>query len=151
MARRRPWWRWFAPLWIAFIVTFGLIQMLTSEPPENSGGTWFLVVWTALGLVMITFALWALLYREQLLVTTDALVHTRGIGPLRLRRAYRRDAIADLRVSPSASSPWRTSWSTYGIGGTVAFDYGDRTVRVADVDEPEAKRVIAALADVGVN
>jgi hypothetical protein len=132
-------------------MTFGLVQMLTGEPPEDSGGNWFLVIWTALGLALVSVSLWALLYREQLLVSTGALVHTRGIGPLRVRRAYSRDSITDVRVSPSAASAWRTNWSSYGLGGTVAFDYGDRTVRLADVDEAEAKCVVAALADAGVS
>ena len=132
-------------------MTFGLVQMLTGEPPENSGGSWFLVIWTALGLALVSFSVWTLLYGERLLVSTGALVHTRGIGPLRWRRAYNREAISDVRVSPSASSAWRSNWSSYGLGGTVAFDYGDRTVRVADVDEAEAKRVVAALADAGVS
>jgi len=39
----------------------------------------------------------------------------------------------------------------WGVGaGAVAFDYGDRTYRIADVDEAEAKRVVAALAAEGV-
>src|SRR3954454_19525073 len=74
VARRRAWWRWFAPLWIAFVMTFGLVQMLTGEPPEDSGGNWFLVIWTAIGLAAISCSLWTLLYREQLLVSTDTLV-----------------------------------------------------------------------------
>jgi hypothetical protein len=152
MVRRRPWWRWVAPLWIALVMTFGLVQMLTGEPPENSGGNWFLVLWAALGLALISLSLWALLYREQVLVATDALVHTRAIGPLRRQRAYNRHAITDVRISPATTSAWHSNWSSYGIGGgTVAFDYGDRTVRVADVDEAEAKRVVAGLADAGVS
>src|SRR4051794_21341445 len=31
--------------------------MLTGEPPENSGGNWFLVIWTAIGLAAISFSL----------------------------------------------------------------------------------------------
>ena len=95
--------------------------------------------------------LWTLLYREGLLISPAALVHTRGIGPLRLRRAYLREAISDVRVSPPASSAWHSNWSGYAIGDAVAFDYGDRTVRVADVDEAEAKLVVAALAEAGVS
>jgi hypothetical protein len=39
MVRRRPWWRWVAPLWIALVMTFGLVQMLTGDRPKTAAGT----------------------------------------------------------------------------------------------------------------
>ena len=70
------------------------------------------------------------------------------LGPLRKANAYDRAAIDELRVNTDVNrfDP-RTSYWFYGIGsGSVAFDYGRRTIRVADVDEAEAKRVVDALA-----
>src|SRR5262245_45800377 len=88
LIRRRPLWRFIAPLWIAFIGVLGLTQMLSDQPPDDSGGRWFLVVWTVLALTMIALSFWSLLYRERLLLGTTTLVQTRTLGPIRLRRAY---------------------------------------------------------------
>lgn len=46
---------------------------------------------------------------------------------------------------------FRASLRMQGVGGgVVAFDYGDRTIRVGDVEEAQAKRVVAALKDEGL-
>jgi len=152
-ARRRPWWRFAIVVWIALIFGFGLVGMLTSEPPEDSGGSWFLVLWALAGLFTLGCGLWGLACREWLLLDDRVLTDVRRAGPLRRARAYSRDRIEDLRVSPDAMSPFdpRAGLRVYGVGGgTVAFDYGDRTIRVADVEEAEAKRVVAALAGAGL-
>jgi hypothetical protein len=87
------------------------------------------------------------LRREELIVGERELTHTRSFGPLRTRSAYDLAAIEDVRADDPRSSYW-----TYGIGtGAVAFGYGRRTVRVADVDEAEAKRVVDALAAASVS
>jgi hypothetical protein len=153
VGRRRRWWRVAIVAWIACVFGFGLIAMLTSEPPEDSGGAWFLVLWALVGIAALGAGLWGLAYREWLTVDDVALTCVRRAGPLRRARAYARDRIEDLRVSPDPMSPFdpRAGFRAYGVGGgSVAFDYGDRTIRVADVDEAEAKRVVAALVDAGL-
>jgi hypothetical protein len=145
LERRRPWWRYFAPAWILFVMTLGVVFMVTGEgPPENSGDDWFFVVWVGVAVVLATNQLWLLVHREYLLVGAQAVTHARGLGPLWRRRAYERSAIEDVRVGErqvTAFDP-RTQWLT---PGAVAFDYGNRTVHVADVDSAEAKRIVAAL------
>lgn len=64
-----------------------------------------------------------------------------------------RSHIEDLRLSPEALSLFdpRAGLRLYGVGaGAIAFDYGDRTIRVADVEEAQAKRVVAALRQEGL-
>jgi hypothetical protein len=153
VARRRPWWRWGLPAWGLFVVGFGLVSMLATEPPENSGGSWFLVFWAGFGLAFVGVTLWGLLHREHLLLDAGTLRQLRRLGPIKTERRYARERIEDLRVSPESISmvDFRASLRMWGVGGgTVAFDYGDRTYRVADVDEAEAKRVVAALAEEGL-
>lgn len=140
VGRRRPWWRFATVAWIACIFGFGLITMLVSEPPEDSGGAWFLVLWVLVGAATLSAGLWGLAYREWFVLDDQALTTVRAVGPLRRRRAYARDRIEDVRVSPDSMSPFdpRAGFRAYGVGGgSVAFDYGDRTIRVADVDEAE--------------
>lgn len=144
IARRRPWYRWIAPLWIAGVMTFGLVGMLTGEPPENSGGNWFLVLWAAIGIGCTSVALWGLLFREYVVVGPQAMTHARGLGPFWRRRDYHRTAVEDVRLGERTDTMHH--WRSLGIGsGAVAFDYGDRTLHIADVDDAEAKRVVAAL------
>jgi hypothetical protein len=97
VGRRRLWFGFLMPVWLGVVVGVGLVGMVAGEPPEDSGGRWFLLVW--------------------------------GLFPFDVR--------AGLRA--------------YGIGGgTVAFDYGDRTIRLANVEEAEAKRVVTALIAEGL-
>ena len=152
-ARRRPWWMFVMPPWIAFIVGLGLVTMLTGEPPENSGGNAFLVFWSLFGGALFALSLYGVVHGEELVLTPIRLHHTRRLGPFPRGRAYERASIADVRVSPDGSSAFdpRAGLRQFGIGsGFVAFDYGDRTIRVADVEEAEAERVVAALRGEGL-
>lgn len=143
-----------APLGAGLILTFGAIGMLASDGPDyDAGTTAFMIVWFGIAISVVLLSLWALLYREQLTLDSQALIHTRWLGPVRFERGYARDQIEDVRVSPWSMSAFdpRSGFRMLGVGaGTVAFDYGDRTHRVADVDEAEAKRVIEALAAEGL-
>ena len=152
-ARWRPWWRFAMPAWLLVIVSFGVVGMLGGDQPRDGGATAFLVVWVGFGLALGALSLWGLLYREHLELDAQQLVHVRRLGPVRRERSYARERIEDLRMSPESISPMdpRAGLRIYGVGGgTVAFDYGDRTYRVADVEEAEAKRVVAALRAEGL-
>lgn len=131
-----------------FIVAAGLVSMLVGEPASDGEGLWFLVVWVLVGGVLLSLALWGLLHREELVLDSEVLTHVRWLGPFSRRRAYLRDRIEDIRVSPEGMSPFdpRAALRMYGVGGgVIAFDYGDRTVRVGDVEEAEGKRAVASL------
>jgi hypothetical protein len=140
-------------VWICFVIGFGIVGMLSGDQPENSRSDWFLAVWTAFGAALLLLSLWAPLARESLTLDGRLLTQTVGIGPLRLRRAYARDEIEDVRVGaePISHFDLRAGLRITGIGGgAIAFDYGDRTIHVGNVDEAEAKRVVAALIAEGL-
>lgn len=153
LPRRRPWWGFLLPLWTLFVMVYGLVIMLTTEPPEDSGGGWFLVLWVLLTGGLLALALWGQLNREELALDSSVLTHTRSLGPVKRRRAYVRDRIENLRVSPEGMSMFdpRAGLRIYGVGGgAIAFDYGDRTVRFGNVEEAEATRAVAALEQEGL-
>lgn len=152
MPRRRSWTVWLIPVWTLFVVGFGVVSMLTFEGPDEPPLA-FLGLWLAIGAFMLCVASWGLLAREELRLDRRALTREMRLGPLRRRRSWAREAIEDVRVSPESMSAWdfRTGLRMYGIGGgVIAFDYGSRTIRVADTEEAEAKRIVEALRAEGL-
>jgi hypothetical protein len=154
LVRRKTFLQVVMPVWAGAILVLGTVGMLAGDRPDyDAGAVAFLILWFVIAVSVVLLSLWALLYREQLMVDARALTHTRWLGPIRFERGYARERIEDLRVSPwsvSAFDP-RSGFRMLGFGaGTVAFDYGDRTHRVADVEEAEAKRVVAALVSEGL-
>lgn len=152
--RRRPLWRVFGVVWVLFVMSLGVVDMLTGEPPEDSGGNWFIVFWIAIGCVLVGFMTWGAFHRERLVVGDRELTHVRWLGPLRRANAYDRAHVEAVRVDQQqrgAALDPRAGWRAYGYGaGTVAFDYGNRTIHVAEVEDVEAKRVVEALANEGL-
>jgi hypothetical protein len=153
VGRRRPWWRILLPVWVLLIIVFGLVSMLTAEPAQGGPGVGFVLFWVGIGGASLALSLWGLAQREHVVLDAQVLTHVRRLGPVRWTRRFARERIEDVRVSPETMSPLdpRAGLRVYGFGGgTVAFDYGDRTVRLADVHESEAKRVVAALTAEGL-
>jgi hypothetical protein len=154
LARRRPWLMYVMPGWTLTIVALGAVGLIVSDPPPGEAApVAFLVLWFGIGVSIVAISLWALLHREWLVVDPRCLTQVRRLGPIRRERRYARERIEYLRVSPDSMSIFdpRSGLRMWGVGaGSVAFDYGDRTYRIADVDEAEAKRVVAVLAEEGV-
>jgi hypothetical protein len=118
---RRSLWQFLYLGWALFVVGGGLVLMVSGDEQPSVP---FMIVWVAFGLAIVGASVWGLLSR-----------------------------IEHLRVSPESRSPFdlRAGLRMYGIGGgTIAFDYGARTVRVANADEAEARRIVEALASEGV-
>ena len=96
----------------------------------------WLLVWTAGGVAALSTLLWQVAGRE--IITANALSLSRRIEALGfgVTRSYALSEIRDLRATPSpryarqrAIFPW-----TGGEGsGSIAFDYGARTIRCAAV------------------
>jgi hypothetical protein len=149
---RRTWWRVLSTAYGVLFMAAVIVALVTgSVESESTGGTIFFVAFALAFLVLFGgSAAWMVAGREEIVLDPQALVHVRRIGPLARSRAYERTSVEDLRVSPDSLSPFdfRASLRMLGWGGgTVAFDYGDSTYRVADVEEAEAKRIVAALGE----
>src|SRR4051794_41976201 len=63
VGRRRRWWRVAIVAWIACVFGFGLIAMLTSEPPEDSGGGGVFVLWGFVGVAAPGARVWGVAVR----------------------------------------------------------------------------------------
>jgi hypothetical protein len=102
------------------------------------------------GFFLLGFS-WMLGGREEAALDAQTLILTRRVGRAARRRAYDRQAVRDLRVSPEPSTPQSGFLRQWGIGGgPLVFDYGSRMVRFgAGLDETEAKSVLAALREAG--
>ena len=104
----------------------------------------WLVGWTLGGGFALYTWLWNLAGKEIVTLDSQALTHRRQIARLGLTRRYDVTHIKDLRVAP----PQRSRRGAHGtpFGGTIAFDYGSRTVRFGQgIDEPEAKDLVELL------
>jgi hypothetical protein len=154
LARQRPWWRYLMPAWILLILVLGGAGMLSDGTQQDGAGVAFFVVWFGVLLAALAAALWTLLAREELVLDDEALTRAVGLGPITRRRSYLRSHIEDLRVSTTSFSLFdpRAGLRMWGLGGggAIAFDYGDRTIHVGDVEEAQAKRVVAALSEAGL-
>jgi len=134
-------------MWAAGEVSVGfemLRQFGLLPRPENWGQTngvclfmiGWLIGWTAGG--ALVWYLWLLMVLGHEVITVSAMsldIVTRPIG--RLHR-YQLTEISNLRVLESRE----------GIMGTIAFDYGARTVRFGlTLDPAEARQIVALLKE----
>ena len=111
----------------------------------------WIIIWTVVG-VAIAFG-WLTLTtgKEIIQVSRQDITIGRSIFGFSRPRIYMAQYIVDLRLQPILVVPWRR----YGIGsawrqrfGSLAFDYGARTVTFANGADPaEAKQIMAAIGN----
>ena len=124
-------------------------------PGEASGATAFLIFWlcgwTLGGLWAAFNVLWMLAGSERITVTTGALIIRKQVFGVGREKAFDLSEISGLRVHRDDSQSLKRTGglSSPGIGGTgtIAFDYGARTVRFATgIDEAEATMIVGELS-----
>jgi hypothetical protein len=140
----------FTSLWLVGWA-FGLFAALGGllHPTGRRGGGLFLAAWLGMwilgGGVALLSVLWAFFGRQVITTTDRTLVVRAEILGLGRDRAYELASVKDLRCAPvaPATGRWRVQ---RGQQGTIAFDYGARTIRLGeDVHEAEAKMLVARL------
>jgi hypothetical protein len=109
----------------------------------------WLVMWTLGGIAVLTTLLWQLAGRE--VITANSLSLSRRIEAFGfgITRSYTLNAIRDLRATPNVNPRYTRQRAIlpWGGFGSIAFDYGARTIRFAPgIDEAEAKMLVADLA-----
>lgn len=109
----------------------------------------WLLGWTFGGVFALTTFLWTLFGQERLMATRDQLVVVYECGPWRRVQTFDARQMRALRVvDPPIAFGNRRSLPTiplWGNGsGPLTFDYGFRTVHVADGVSPAEARVIAS-------
>ncbi|MEZ5979031.1 MAG: hypothetical protein R3F34_12515 [Planctomycetota bacterium] len=122
------------------------------EGPDVSSA--FLVVWLCAWLLgecnVILGLAWQLVGRERVVIDASRVLVRREIGILGRSKAYELESVRDLRVSSDAARS-RSSSLPWSQSGTIAFDYGAKTVRFgSDIDEAEARAIVGVLRERGV-
>jgi hypothetical protein len=104
--------------------------------------------WTIGGVLVLVIWLWLLAGRERLILKPGVLVHRYEIQRIGFSRKYDLGKLRNLRVSPEPSlqSSGQGRWYVELVGGVVAFDYGEKTIRFgASLDEAEGQMIVGHI------
>lgn len=120
--------------------------------PEGGASLFLLVwllAWTVGGGAALLAWVWVAFGREIVTVTDRALTVRKDVLGRGREREHDMAHVRDLRVSLAPFNPWDPSGALrmWGVGGgTIAFDYGARTVRFGGgLDEAEARQIVARV------
>ncbi len=129
-------------------------ELLNPKPNSATAflGFW-LLGWTLGGAFCFGTVLWQLAGREVLIASASTLVHRIEVFGIGRSRAYKASDIKNLRAADYSRNPatnqkaWYPPFGSAG-DGPIAFDYGARTIRVAQaLEEAEAKALIGELTE----
>jgi hypothetical protein len=140
----------FLPLWLVGWAV-GAVSA-TRDLLSGQDRSLFLVVWLAAWMLGGAFAvlswLWILAGRERVTAGLGTFVHRYELFGLARTREFDVSQMRNMRVAHEPVNAW-TGGNMRALGwggGTVAFDYGAKTVRFAPVDEAEASIIVNHLA-----
>jgi len=111
----------------------------------------WLAVWTVAGGFTAYALLWNLSGCETIEVDAYGIRIQRQVLKFNLARSYFAQHIADVHVSPYVYNLFSPSWSVaylnWGVGGgSIAFDYGGRQIRMGNgADDMETRHIVAAI------
>jgi hypothetical protein len=120
----------------------------------------WLIGWICGGLGILAMIIWALMRKETITVTSSFLRIERKALGIGRSGEYSIIKIKNLRLNRIAepggifaSSNWYQGFDIWGTRpGTLAFDYGMRTVNfVKEIDEPEAKYLMELFHKRGIS
>jgi hypothetical protein len=114
--------------------------------PKGFLALW-LVAWTLGGVFAARTVLWILFGREVIELRDSELAVRREALGIGRTRTYDLGAIKNLRAAPSPVPTGRSSVGDVGgTSGTIAFDYGPKTIRCGGgLDEAEAGQIVELL------
>jgi hypothetical protein len=150
----------FLPVWLVGWA-LGLVAVAGSFLRSGTapGGQLFTLVWLTLWVIGGTGAfttwLWMLAGAEVLRVAQGAVTLERSLLLFRRRKQYNLKLTQNWRTVPQPANGWARQESWYplgfGSGGTLAFDYGAKTIYLArGIDEAEASQLLAQLRTRGL-
>ena len=152
--------QWFSILFLLVWLggwTMGEISALrvVFGPGVPGGPTAFLIFWlcgwTFGGLFVVYSLLWMLAGSERITVSSGALTIRKQVFGFGREKAFELGEISELRVNRDRGRSSRASGGLtlpdIGGMGSVAFDYGAKTVRfAAGIDEAEAALIVNDLS-----
>lgn len=117
-----------------------------------AGGVFLLVwfgVWAAFGVLILRSWLWQVTGKEVIEVSDHSIAISKAILGFSRPKEYLAEHITDLRAAPVQMSVWgRPKGTNFWAlsGGTLAFDYGAKSVYcAAGADEAEARQIVAMI------
>lgn len=129
-----------------------VIKQLMHPTGKNSYAflLFWLAGWTLGGVLAAISLLWQLAGRELLAVSGGSMEYRVEVLGMGYSRSYRTAEIREWRVlagtQSSNNSQAGFSPPFFGSGGSIAFDFGARTVKIAPgLDEAEAKSLVLEL------
>lgn len=103
----------------------------------------WLLFWTAGGVAVVATLLWQFSGREIIALNSTRLTYRIEAFVFGRSRSYPIRDVTDLRASASSFY----GLQRWGRSGSVVFDYGGRTIRMAPgLDEAEAKMLVKELS-----
>lgn len=150
---------WFVLLFLGawlFGWVYGLVsalEMLKYFDVNNPGAELFtmvwLVGWTIGGAFAIYIFLWGLVGKERMTLDGRVLRLKRDIWGFGKTRRYPWNEVKNLRPNEEKEffGSWKWGMSLYGLGaGSIAFDYGMKTVKFATaLDPPEVHHILEKI------
>ena len=110
---------------------FFAAKMLSAGPemPVLLFMIFWLCGWAAGWLFAFMMVAWQIAGKETVILEGRALERSLNFGPIRLRKIYDRLQVCNLRQIES-TPPWQNAWRGTPLvsKGTLAFDYGSKTV-----------------------
>ena len=126
-----------------------LRELLSGASARSPFLLFWLVGWTLGGCFAAFTWLWMLAGRERILLRPRTMVIRQEVFGLGWTREYDLAHVRNVRLSAGSYDPFGSGAGArfWGLGGgSVAFDYGAKTVRIAAaVDEPEAAQIVREL------
>jgi hypothetical protein len=144
----------FLPVWLVGWVlglkwTIGLLLTIPGPPIELAlfVGAW-LVAWISGGIWSIRSLAWMLAGREEIEIDQATLTIRRRILRLARTHTYDRNHVQHLRVFKEGTDAPSFLGLIRDANGTLAFDYGARTIRMGEgIDESEARHLLGRIQE----
>lgn len=137
---------------------FGEVSVIGALIPGSSpaGTDVFLVIWLAgwtLGGVMVLYVLaWNFAGKEVVIARPEAIEIQRNVLFIKRNKKYSAISIKNLRVNRESTTTWFGRQDAWNRRGTIAFDYGMKTVRFASgIDEAEANHLLDLFRQRGIS
>lgn len=144
---------WLGGWFMGEAFAIGALTGLFGDNPAGLFILFWLVAWTAGGFFALRTFLWMIAGKELLLFERGHLTIDKKGALLVKSRTYDLRELKNIRISDNGSGNgvWgyqQNSFISLGTNGTIKFDYGLKTVRIADgIDEAEAKFIIEKLKE----
>lgn len=110
----------------------------------------WLIGWTAGGLFILQKFLWMLAGKELILFERGQLTIDKKGALLAKSKTFDIGELRNIRVSDNVGGIWGYQQNSFNlaVNGAIKFDYGLKTIRIADgIDEAEARFIIAKLKE----